>query len=126
MHSQEIPAAAKAANSVQRIRTSDEFKGSPLGKLTVVSEKPWVIVAETVLIPAFTLLLGYLVNRPDPLWINADFPWAWFAPMMIALRYGPIAGLFSAGILLFGWAGFNQQDFSHFPQQYFFVRAHLA
>ncbi|PIG00486.1 PelD GGDEF domain-containing protein [Comamonas sp. 26] len=119
MHSQEIPVTANAADSVQRIRTSDEFKGSPLGKLTVVSEKPWVIVAETVLIPAFALLLGYLVNRPDPLWINADFPWAWFAPMIIALRYGPIAGLFSAGILLLGWAGLNQQDFSQFPQQYF-------
>lgn len=119
MHSQEIPVAAKAAKSEQRNRASDEFKGSPLGKLTVASDRPWVIVAETVLIPAFALLLGYLVNRQDPLWIHSDFPWAWFAPMIIALRYGPIAGLFSAGILLLGWAGLNQQDFSQFPQQYF-------
>lgn len=119
MHSQEIPVAAKAAKSEPRHRASDEFKGSPLGKLTVASDRPWVIVAETVLIPAFALLLGYLVNRQDPLWIHSDFPWAWFAPMIIALRYGPIAGLFSAGILLLGWAGLNQQDFSQFPQQYF-------
>lgn len=119
MHSQEIPVAAKAAKSEQRNRASDEFKGSPLGKLTVASDRPWVIVAETVLIPAFALLLGYLVNRQDPLWIHSDFPWSWFAPMIIALRYGPIAGLFSAGILLLGWAGLNQQDFSQFPQQYF-------
>ncbi len=119
MHSQEIPVATKAAKSVQRKRAPDEFKGSPLGKLTVASERPWVIVAETILIPAFALLLGYLVNRQDPLWIHSDFPWSWFAPMIIALRYGPIAGLFSAGVLLLGWAGLNQQDFSQFPQQYF-------
>lgn len=119
MHSQEIPMPGKVADSAQRKIAANELKSSPLGKLTVASERPWVIVSETVLVPAFALLLGYAVNRPDPLWIDSDFPWAWFAPMMIALRYGPIAGLCSAGVLLLGWAGLNQQDFSQFPQQYF-------
>lgn len=119
MHSQAIPVDAKVADSEQKNLASDEFKGSPLGKLTVTSEKPWVIVAETVLIPALALLLGYFLNQADPLWIRSDFPWAWLAPMIIALRYGPIAGLCSAGVLVLGWAALNQQDLSQFPQQYF-------
>ena len=30
-----------------------------------------------------------------------------------------MGGAVAAGVLLLGWAGLNQQDFSQFPQQYF-------
>ncbi|CAM4047471.1 PelD GGDEF domain-containing protein [Comamonas aquatilis] len=119
MPSQELPMLSYAPNPVQRDGVSGELKSSPLGKLTVTSERPWIIAAETVLIPALAILIGYFSNRADPLWVLAEFPWAWLAPMVIALRYGPIAGVCAAGVLLAGWAGFNQQDLGNFPQQYF-------
>jgi hypothetical protein len=78
-----------------------------------------VVAAETLLLPLLALLIGYVFSRNDPLWVRAEFPWSWLAPMIVALRYGPIGGLSAAGVLLLGWLGFNREDLSRFPEQYF-------
>lgn len=54
---------------------------------------------ETLVITAALLLLGYFFNRSDPFFVRADFPWVWFAPLLIALRYGIAPGMFSVSII---------------------------
>lgn len=103
----------------RRASVSAEFKGSPLGLLVATSQNPVIVVAETLLLPVIALLIGYASHAEDALWVHAEFPWAWMAPMLVALRYGPFAGLAAAGVLLAGWLGLNRSDFSQFPQQYF-------
>lgn len=111
--------AAISPDSVRRAGISAEFRSSPLGLLVHTSESPWIVVAETLLLPVLVLLIGYTVSRNDPLWVRGEFPWSWLAPMVVALRYGPVAGLSAAGVLLLGWLGLNRDDLSRFPQQYF-------
>lgn len=35
--------------------------------------------------------IGYYFNPQDPLFIHANFPWAWLVPILIALRHGAFA-----------------------------------
>lgn len=65
------------------------------------------ITAEMLLLPLFAVGLGIWINPLDPLWVRAGFPWAWFAPVILALRYGPFPGLGAAGVLLLAWVGFD-------------------
>ena len=64
-----------------------------LGKLASGATHPAVIVAETLLLPLLAIGLGLLWAPQDPLQVQAGFPWPWLAPVVLALRYGPMAGL---------------------------------
>jgi hypothetical protein len=68
------------------------------------------IWAETVAITALALLLSALANPADPFYIRAQFPWPWFAPVLIALRYGVMPGVASSALLLAGWYGWAPKD----------------
>jgi len=59
--------------------------------------------AEALMLPLIALALGYWIKPDDPLFVHDDFPWMWIAPLLIALRYGPLWGMGSAGVLLAGW-----------------------
>jgi len=61
---------------------------------------PWV---ETVVITSLACLIGWWASPEDPLLLESPFPWLWFAPVMIALRYGVMPGIFSALGLLIDW-----------------------
>lgn len=50
---------------------------------------------ETLLITVAALVIGWLLNREDPFFVHGGFPWIWFAPLLIALRYGIAAGMVS-------------------------------
>ena len=76
------------------------YTGSPLGKLTATGVPPWIALLEILLIPLVALAIGFLLNPQDPLWIHSDFHWTWLAPVIVALRYGPLPGLSAAGVLL--------------------------
>lgn len=54
---------------------------------------------ESSLISGIVIAIGWFANPEDPLLMLADFPWIWFAPVMVALRYGMIWGLMSVAIL---------------------------
>ena len=69
--------------------------------------KPAAIIGETLLLTALAVALGAWSNPADPLWINATFPWIWLAPVVLALRYGPIPGLGGAAALLAAWMLFH-------------------
>lgn len=90
--------------------------GLVLGRLTASNASPLAIVSEILLLPLIAVGLGIALNPEDPLWINANFPWAWFAPVVLALRYGPLAGMGGAGVLLLAWLGLNTGHYEIFPK----------
>lgn len=95
------------------------FSGSPLGKLTTVGDRPVVVLLETVLVPLIAVVLGYTLDPDDPLSVHAGFHWSWLAPVIVALRYGPLAGLGSAALLLASWFLLNLGHIDQFPQIFF-------
>ena len=90
-----------------------------LGKLAAKATHPAVILAETLLLPLLAIGLGLLWAPQDPLQVQASFPWPWLAPVVLALRYGPMAGLVGASVLLLAWLGLNACHWDVFPQLYF-------
>ena len=90
-----------------------------LGKLAATDIRPWVMLGETLLLPLIALALGFAWNPLDPLWSTSAFPWSWLAPVILALRYGPLAGLGGASVLLMGWLTINLGHYDAFPQLFF-------
>ncbi|MCO5109819.1 MAG: PelD GGDEF domain-containing protein [Burkholderiaceae bacterium] len=90
-----------------------------LGKLAATDIRPWVMLGETLLLPLIALALGFAWNPLDPLWSASAFPWSWLAPVILALRYGPLAGLGGASVLLMGWLAINLGHYDAFPQLFF-------
>lgn len=102
-------------------RAARGFSGSPLGKLATVGDRPLTVVLETVLLCALAVAAHHAFRPHDPLGVGAAFPWVWLAPITAALRYGPLAGLGGAALLLLAWAGLHtEQDAAEaFPQLFF-------
>jgi hypothetical protein len=74
---------------------------------------------EAVIIPVIGIGLCWLASPEDPFFINkGEFPWTWFAPVLVALRYGVMAGIASTGVLLIGWFFLATPD-AAFPKLYF-------
>ena len=90
--------------------------GSLLGRLSTPEIRPATILAEILILPLIVVAFGFLVSPEDPLWIQADFPWVWFAPTILALRYGPLAGLGAAGMILLAWLSINFGHYDTFPK----------
>jgi hypothetical protein len=61
---------------------------------------PWV---ETAVITLIACALGWWAAPDDPLLSQSGFPWLWLAPVLVALRYGVMPGIFSAIGLLGDW-----------------------
>jgi len=93
-----------------------EQQWSALGHLTSPTTSRRAIVAETIVLPLIVVSLGIFLNPQDPLWTHASFPWAWFAPVILALRYGPLAGIGGAGMLLLAWLLLNPGGQTAFPK----------
>lgn len=75
---------------------------------------------EAILIPILGIGLCWLVSPEDPFFINkGEFPWTWFAPVLVALRYGVMAGIVSTSVLLIGWWLLMGGTDAAFPKLYF-------
>jgi hypothetical protein len=101
-------------------RTQKELLGesrlSALFSPLLADRRLWL---ESVLIPVIGIGLCYLASPQDPFFINkGEFPWTWFAPVLVALRYGVMAGITASGILLIGWFLLAGPD-ATFPKLYF-------
>ncbi len=59
---------------------------------------------ETVLLTLLAAALAYAASPEDPFFLQAQFSWVLFAPMLLALRYGVLAGLASMATLGLAWA----------------------
>lgn len=103
----------------QKQKAKKHLPANLLGKLAVTDARPWVTLLEMVLLPLIAVTLGLLWNPEDPLWIDAGFPWAWLAVVIVALRYGPLAGVGSACVLLLAWLAINVGRYDAFPQTFF-------
>jgi hypothetical protein len=74
---------------------------------------------EAFIIPMIGIGLCWLVSPEDPFFINkGEFPWTWFAPVLVALRYGVMAGITSTAVMLLGWFLLSAPD-AEFPKLYF-------
>jgi hypothetical protein len=62
-----------------------------------------VAMVESVLLPVLVLWLGWKLRPDDPLGAHAGFPWAWFGPWLIAVRYGAGYGLFGVAFYAAFW-----------------------
>ena len=63
----------------------------------------WTQALEIVLVPAAAAALAWYFSPSDPLLTHALFPWVWFAPLLVALRYGVTPGLASCVPLIIHW-----------------------
>lgn len=74
---------------------------------TVTLWKPsadWrIALAEALLLMGAALAVSWLLNPQDPFWTAGGFPWLWLAPVILALRYGSVIGVFAMGFALAGW-----------------------
>lgn len=79
---------------------------------------PWV---ETAVITAIACALGWWASPTDPLLLQSGFPWLWLAPVLIALRYGVMPGIFSAFGLVGDWVLFVElsEQAPDLPRAYF-------
>lgn len=59
---------------------------------------------EAVLLTLLAAALAYAASPDDPFFLNAQFSWVLFAPVLIALRYGVLPGLASMTALGLAWA----------------------
>ncbi|MSN24816.1 MAG: hypothetical protein GJV46_03000 [Geobacter sp.] len=61
---------------------------------------PWL---ETVVITLLVPAIGALLDSSDPFFMGAQFPWLWFGPLLVALRYGISKALSSVSLLVLLW-----------------------
>ncbi len=73
---------------------------------------------EAITITLGAMLLGYFYSPEDPLLVTADFPWMIFAPLLVAVRYGFLPGLFSVSLIVVGLLISNWQLQHSLPVSY--------
>jgi len=62
-----------------------------------------ITTLETIVATLLTVGVCWVFSRHDPLLTGAGYGWIWIVPVVLALRYGSIAGAFSGLILLASW-----------------------
>ncbi|EKF75605.1 hypothetical protein A11A3_02002 [Alcanivorax hongdengensis A-11-3] len=62
-----------------------------------------VAIFETLVLVTLTLLLGIGFRPDDPLLLDADFLWGLLVPVLLALRYGSLAGVFAILCMVGSW-----------------------
>ena len=58
---------------------------------------------EVALVPLLAIGIAWLASPGDPMLSHSLFPWLWFAPVLIALRYGVLPGLLGCIPILGNW-----------------------
>jgi len=69
-----------------------------------------IATLETLVATLLAIAVCWAFDHDDPLLVNSGFGWIWIVPLLIALRYGSIAGAFSGLILLGSWYALYPQD----------------
>lgn len=83
---------------------------------------------EAIVIPLLAMGIAWLTSPQDPLLFEASFPWLWFAPLLVALRYGVLPGLIGGILILAEWlagSGLGLYGAADFPREFFFAGALL-
>lgn len=84
---------------------ANAFVGTSVGAtLHATSGWAWAVL-EAGLICAAALACGLWLDPADPFGRNAQFPWLWLAPALLAMRYGTSIGIIATLMLLVAWFG---------------------
>ncbi|MES2876929.1 MAG: PelD GGDEF domain-containing protein [Pseudomonadota bacterium] len=85
----------------------------------VVGRSQWL---EVIVIPLVAIGIAWLASPTDPMVADGPFPWLWFAPVLIALRYGVFSGLLGSIPILGNWLLANYLGLvtEHFAPSFFF------
>jgi len=67
----------------------------------------WRSYAEIAVITIIAILVSYFFNRDDLFCIGANFPWIWLVPVLVALRYGTLPGIFVIVAFLVSFFAFD-------------------
>lgn len=62
-----------------------------------------ISAVETIVFMLIVLALAWYFDKSDPLWLHASFPWLWFGPLIVALRYGTLLGLLASALMIGAW-----------------------
>lgn len=73
----------------------------------------WV---ECILLAVLVVALGWWVSPADPLLVEAGFPWAALAPLLIGLRYGFMRALVNASLLVIAYLVLHQTQGAMYAQ----------
>lgn len=78
-------------------------------------------VMETIILMVVAMAIAWVVLPEDPLLLGLGFPWAWLLPIVLALRYGTLAGIGAVLALLGGWFVFHNMGVQSgaFPRMFF-------
>ena len=77
---------------------------------------PWI---ESLVISLLFIVISEMLH--DPLSLKSPFPWIWFAPVLIALRYGLWPSQFSLLLLLFSYLNKDPTPLTTIPFQLFIL-----
>ena len=100
-----------------RVYFSGFFKRITGGKALAPEQVTgWAQWLEVALIPWAAIGLAWLARPYDPLLAETLFPWLWFAPVLIALRYGVLPGLLGSLPMLINW--FLANHFGAVPKEF--------
>jgi hypothetical protein len=114
------------SNSSSPQDTSRQWQQHLAGQLIAVEASDLSKWLETLLIPLLMMAACWAMNAGDPLLLKASFPWLWFAPLLVALRYGVLPGLISGILILIEWwvcSVLGIYGTSDFPREFFFAGA---
>jgi cytochrome b561 len=97
-------ATAQTGAAASKPRQSNPFGnlGAVRRLVAPAATSPFAIV-ETVVFMLVVLGLCWALDRSDPLLLNSGFPWLWFAPFIIGLRYGTLLGLLASAMMVGAW-----------------------
>lgn len=96
-----------AAGTTAMARRADDVGAAWLAPAMGAPNVRTAMLELTVLMTA-AMALGYAAMPGNPLLLELGFPWAWLLPLVLALRYGTLAGIGAALMLLGGWFLFHQ------------------
>jgi hypothetical protein len=87
-----------------------------------------VVWLETFGVTLVIPVIGAVLNREDPFFVHAEFPWVWFGPLLVALRYGIAPALGSVALLALAWLGGSLSGLNNgtFPLHFMLGGALLA
>jgi hypothetical protein len=76
------------------------FQASRFAPETATQRAQWLEVA---ILPTLAVAIAWWIDPHDPMGSRAQFPWFWFVPVLISLRYGVLAGILGSMPILLNW-----------------------
>jgi polysaccharide biosynthesis protein PelD len=73
------------------------FGREALAPESITSRAQWVEIA---VISLGAIAVAWWVTPTDPTLVQQSFPWLWFAPLLVALRYGVLPSLLSVSVVV--------------------------